>query len=57
MRSKLLVTIFLMMASPAVTYAQGNMEPFKVGTFEIYKNNPNDTAPAELRTEIFLPLK
>jgi effector-binding domain-containing protein len=29
----------------------------KVGTFEIYKNNPDDTAPAELRTEISLPLK
>ena len=35
MRSKLLVTILLMMASPVVTFAQGNMEPFKVGTFEI----------------------
>lgn len=29
----------------------------KVGTFEIYKNDPKETDPAELRTEIFLPLK
>jgi effector-binding domain-containing protein len=27
------------------------------GTYEIYKNNPQDTSPAELWTEIFLPLK
>ena len=25
-------------------------------TFEVYRNSPMDTAPAELRTEIFLPL-
>jgi 2-keto-4-pentenoate hydratase/2-oxohepta-3-ene-1,7-dioic acid hydratase in catechol pathway len=35
MRSTLLVTIFITLASPAVTFAQGNVEPFKVGTFEI----------------------
>lgn len=29
----------------------------KLGTFEVYKNSPDDTAPAELRTEIFLPLR
>ena len=29
----------------------------KTGTFEIYKNCPDDTAPGELRTEIFLPLR
>jgi effector-binding domain-containing protein len=29
----------------------------KAGAFEIYKNDPKETSPAELRTEIFLPLK
>jgi effector-binding domain-containing protein len=29
----------------------------KVGMFEIYKNDPNQVSPADLRTEIFLPLK
>ncbi|MBC8352526.1 MAG: SRPBCC family protein [Planctomycetes bacterium] len=29
----------------------------KAGAFEIYKNNPNDTSPADLRTEISLPLR
>jgi effector-binding domain-containing protein len=29
----------------------------RVGTFEIYKNDPKETAPADLHTEIFLPLK
>jgi predicted transcriptional regulator YdeE/uncharacterized protein YndB with AHSA1/START domain len=29
----------------------------KTGTFELYKNDPNETPPAELRTEIFLPVK
>jgi effector-binding domain-containing protein len=29
----------------------------KVGTYEIYHNDPKETSPAELRTEIFLPLK
>lgn len=29
----------------------------KAGTFELYKNDPKDTAPADLLTEIYLPLK
>lgn len=29
----------------------------KVGTFEIYRNDPAETAPADLLTEIYLPLK
>ena len=29
----------------------------KTGSFEIYRNDPKDTPPAELRTEIFLPLR
>lgn len=29
----------------------------KTGCFEIYKNDSKETPPAELRTEIFLPLK
>ena len=29
----------------------------KVGTFEIYRNTPNDTEPENLMTEIYLPLK
>lgn len=29
----------------------------KDGAFEIHKNDPQETAPAELRTEIFLPLR
>ena len=29
----------------------------KAGAFEIYKNDPKVTSPAELRTEIYLPLK
>ena len=29
----------------------------KVGDFEIYRNNPCDTDPAELMTEVYLPLK
>lgn len=29
----------------------------KVGAFELYKNDPKDTTAADLRTEIFLPLK
>ncbi len=28
-----------------------------VGTFEIYRNSPVDTAPADLHTDIYLPLK
>lgn len=29
----------------------------KAGAFELYRNDPQQTSPAELRTEIFLPLK
>jgi effector-binding domain-containing protein len=29
----------------------------RVGTFEIYKNDPNETETANLRTVIYLPLK
>ncbi|MEZ6060928.1 MAG: GyrI-like domain-containing protein [Planctomycetaceae bacterium] len=29
----------------------------KAGTFEIYRNTPDDTAPADLRTDIYLPLR
>jgi effector-binding domain-containing protein len=29
----------------------------KVGTFEIHRNDPRDTVPADLKTEIYLPLK
>jgi len=29
----------------------------KVGTFEIYRNDPGETAPADLQSEIYLPLK
>lgn len=29
----------------------------KVGTFEIYRNDPGNTAPADLQTEIYLPLR
>ncbi|MEO8498288.1 MAG: SRPBCC family protein [Planctomycetota bacterium] len=29
----------------------------KAGAFEIYKNDPKETSPADLRTEIYLPLK
>lgn len=29
----------------------------EAGTFEIYRNEPTDTAPADLITDIFLPLK
>jgi len=29
----------------------------KAGAFEIYKNDPKEPASADLRTEIFLPLK
>lgn len=27
------------------------------GTFEVYKNDPQETSPADLKTEIFLPLR
>jgi hypothetical protein len=29
----------------------------KVGTIEIYRNHPDETAPADLENEIYLPLK
>ena len=29
----------------------------KVGAFEIYRNNPETTDPADLKTDIYLPLK
>jgi effector-binding domain-containing protein len=29
----------------------------KVGTFEIYRNDPDETAPADLENEIYLPLR
>lgn len=33
------------------------MKQSRVGTFELYKNDPKDIAPGDLRTEIYLPLK
>lgn len=33
------------------------MKQSKVGTFEIYRNSPEDTPPGELHTDIYLPLK
>ena len=33
------------------------MKQSKVGTFEIYRNDPGDTEPADLQTEIYMPLK
>lgn len=33
------------------------MKQSKVGTFEIYRNSPEDTPAAELHTDIYLPLK
>ena len=33
------------------------MKQSKVGTFELYKNDPSETAPEDLLTEIYLPLK
>ncbi|QDV24035.1 SRPBCC family protein [Aureliella helgolandensis] len=32
-------------------------KPSKLGSYEVYKNNPQDTDPSELRTEIYLPLR
>ena len=29
----------------------------RAGAFEIYKNDPEETAAADLRTEVYLPLK
>ena len=44
--------------SAANQYARyKKLKQSKAGAFEIYKNDPKETAPAELRTEIFLPLK
>lgn len=33
------------------------MKAAKVAAFEMYRNSPDDTPPAELRTDIYLPLK
>lgn len=33
------------------------MKQAKVGTFEIYRNDPEETPPAEIRTDIFMPLR
>jgi effector-binding domain-containing protein len=33
------------------------MKQSKVGTFELYKNSPDDTPPEYLLTEVYLPLK
>ena len=44
--------------SAAHQYARyKKLKQSRVGTFEIYKNDPEETAPADLITEIFLPLK
>lgn len=44
--------------SAAYGYARyKKMKPSKVGSFEFYKNDPADTEPADLRTEVYLPLK
>ncbi len=44
--------------SAANQYARfKKLKQSKHGTFEIYRNDPQKTPPAELRTEIFLPLK
>lgn len=44
--------------SAANQYARyKKMKMSKVGAFELYKNSPEDTAPADLLTEIYLPLK
>lgn len=37
--------------------AQSGEEPADVPVFEEYLNNPRDTAPAELLTDIYLPLR
>ena len=42
-------------ANQVVRYKK--LKQSKVGCYEIYRNNPGDTAPADLRTEIFLPLR
>lgn len=44
--------------SAAHQYARYHkLKQSKAGTFEIYRNNPEETPPAELRTDIYLPLK
>lgn len=44
--------------SAAYQYARyKKLKQSKVGAFEIYKNDPDQTAPADLRTDVFLPLK
>ena len=44
--------------SAAYQYARyKKLKQSKVGTFEIYRNDPKETAPADLQTEIYLPLK
>ena len=44
--------------SAANQYARyKKLKQSKHGTFEIYRNDPRETPQAELRTEIFLPLK
>jgi AraC family transcriptional regulator len=37
--------------------AQSGREPADAPVFEEYLNNPRDTSPAELRTDIYLPLR
>jgi predicted transcriptional regulator YdeE len=44
--------------SAAHQYARyKKLKQSKAGTFEIYRNNPEEAAPADLQTEIYLPLK
>jgi len=44
--------------SAAHQYARyKKLKQSKVGTFELYKNDPDETQSAELLTEIYLPLK
>lgn len=44
--------------SAAHQYARyKKLKQSKVGTYEVYKNDPENTPAAELRTEIFMPLK
>ena len=53
MRSKLLVTILITLAGPAITFAQSIAEPFKVGTFEI---NGAPTVGIVLRDSLIVEL-
>ena len=44
--------------SAAHQYARyKKLKPSKVGAYEVYKNDPENTPPAELCTEVLLPLK